>query len=255
MVTWSLVPLHGENAVWLSVFYQRDSQDIIKEIWRDIGGLTSFGHQRFNQSLKVLYKKNQEFSVILTNIEDSMNLYLTLIFMNAEGEIKGGPLLSKASLNVKGTMTYKIHSEGCNDDPNTCGHSEIIVNEQKYDGFGRGMTFVLVNASTGEYQNCRSFDWYADSTACQRSLQWLQSSPKGTTVFGAIRDEGTVKYNDQCEKALLLIGGKKPFQRQSRGSFAIVGYLGDQKPLWIGQNMSAPGKGPTILSGQVPLIC
>ena len=86
-VTWSLIPYNGETADWLSAFYQKDSQDTIKEIWRDTSGLTHFGQQKFNQSLKVTYKKNQEFSVILRNVEESMNLYLTLVFMDTKGEI------------------------------------------------------------------------------------------------------------------------------------------------------------------------
>ena len=48
------------------------------------------------------------------------------------------------------TLDYKIHSEGCNDNPNVCGHSEIIVEGTKYDRFGREMTFVLIDSRTGK---------------------------------------------------------------------------------------------------------
>ena len=37
--------------------------------------------------------------------------------------------------NTSDKISYKVHSEGCNDDPNGCGHSEIVVNGRKFDGF------------------------------------------------------------------------------------------------------------------------
>ena len=62
--------------------------------------MTHFGQQKFNQSLKVTYKKNQEFSVILRNVEESTNLYLTLVFMDTKGEIQSGPLFSSEAHTV-----------------------------------------------------------------------------------------------------------------------------------------------------------
>lgn len=76
-----------------------------------------------------------------------------------------------------------------------------------------------------------------------------------TVVLGAYQDEATNQYRAYyCDTALELIGGRKPFQREYRASFTIVGYKGQLKPIWIKQKMSSYGRGPTDLNGVFKLM-
>ena len=76
-----------------------------------------------------------------------------------------------------------------------------------------------------------------------------------TIVFGAYQDDATNYYHTQyCDTALETIGGRKPFQREYRASFAIAGYKGKAKASWVTQKMSSYGRGPTDLNGIFKLM-
>jgi len=73
-------------------------------------------------------------------------------------------------------------------------------------------------------------------------------------VFGAYQDESSHYFiSGKCDKALEIIGGKRPFQTEYRASYAIVGYRGSPKPSWVQQRKSVFGRGPTDLNGNVKL--
>lgn len=75
-------------------------------------------------------------------------------------------------------------------------------------------------------------------------------------VLAGYQDEATLRYdNNYCKRALLLIGGKEPFQTEYRASFALVGYKGAQRNVnWIRQKKSSAGRGPTDLNGSIELF-
>jgi len=107
-LTWSLHPLQGENADWLTVHYSQDDNKPITTIWKDISGVTGFGSQIFNDTLTVTYVKNKKMEVIIEGIQSSMNIYVTAIFIDEKGTIKGGPVYSKFNLTMSKGM-YVVH--------------------------------------------------------------------------------------------------------------------------------------------------
>ena len=67
-------------------------------------------------------------------------------------------------------------------------------------------------------------------------------------VLAAMQDEASAAASTECFEALEMIGGKEPFQREYRGSFAIIGYKGTKKVTWIEQKKFTAGKGPAELT-------
>lgn len=155
-------------------------------------------------------------------------------------------------------IAYHIHSEGCGDPgikPLTCGMSTITVNGVDHSKHGRGINFVAVDATNGNVRSSQSFDWHGDYQGCSKSLSWLRQWPDQTIIFGAYQDEASYHFiGGVCDKALELIGGKRPFQTEYRASFAIVGYIGKESVAWIQQKKSLYGRGPTDLKGNIKLI-
>ena len=73
-------------------------------------------------------------------------------------------------------------------------------------------------------------------------------------ILAAIQDDATAATNVICHQALEKIGGKKPFQREFRGSFGMIGYKGTEQVNWIEQKMSSPRAGPTELKKTITLL-
>ncbi|XP_066922834.1 sushi, von Willebrand factor type A, EGF and pentraxin domain-containing protein 1-like [Clytia hemisphaerica] len=154
-------------------------------------------------------------------------------------------------------IKYEIHSEGCGDPGRTnhCGKSTIKVDGVDHCKHARGINFVAIKGKTGKMHSSAAFDWHGSGAACASALNWLRNLPDHTIVMGAYQDEATSRYIPQhCDQALELIGGKKPFQREYRASFAIVGYKGVFRPFWTTQKMSSYGRGPTDLNGSIKLM-
>ena len=99
-LTWSLHPKSGENADWITVHYSKDDNKPITKIWKDISGTTQFANQTFNGTLTVNYEKNKKVEVIIEKIQSSMNIYVTAIFIDQLGTIKGGPAYSKFNITI-----------------------------------------------------------------------------------------------------------------------------------------------------------
>ena len=70
----------------------------------------------------------------------------------------------------------------------------------------------------------------------------------------AAQDEATNFAFNKCYIALQLLGGKHPFQREYRSSFAMIGYKGFHSVTWIEQRKSDFGKGSTKLSKNIQLL-
>uniref|UniRef100_A0A7M5VC44 Uncharacterized protein n=1 Tax=Clytia hemisphaerica TaxID=252671 RepID=A0A7M5VC44_9CNID len=96
---WKLLPLADEQIDWITVHYQKDNARKIRPIWEDITGTTTFGNSKFNASLMVIVQKNT-IDVTIQNIEESMLIYLTAVFINQKGEIQRGPMYSKYKISV-----------------------------------------------------------------------------------------------------------------------------------------------------------
>ena len=103
-IKWTLLPLHQEKANWLTLYYQVSENQIIQPIWDDINGITKFGKQKFNNALFINVFQNNQVTLNIEKIEDSMTIYLTVVFINKKGEIQGGPMYSKTKIVVFGKI-------------------------------------------------------------------------------------------------------------------------------------------------------
>ena len=113
-IKWSLLPLHQEKADWLTLYYQSDENLIIRPIWDDINGITKFGRQKFNDTLSVQVIQTTQVILNLQKVEESMTIYLTVVFINNKGEIQGGPLYSKTKIMVFGKiLTFNPKNTFC----------------------------------------------------------------------------------------------------------------------------------------------
>ena len=77
--------------------------------------------------------------------------------------------------------------------------------------------------------------------------------PYSKIVLVAIQDEGSY-YVKSALDALKRLGATDPVLPDFRGSFALVGYAGVNKPSWIAQKTAKRGLGPSVISLKVPLL-
>ena len=113
-IKWSLLPLHQEKADWLTIYYQAGENQIIQPIWDDINGITKYGKQKFNDTLSVQVVQTTQVVLNLQKVEESMTIYLTVVFINNKGEIQGGPLYSKTKIMVFGKiLTFNPKNTFC----------------------------------------------------------------------------------------------------------------------------------------------
>ena len=77
--------------------------------------------------------------------------------------------------------------------------------------------------------------------------------PYSKIVLVAIQDEGS-NYVKSALDALKRLGATDPVLPDFRGSFALVGYAGVNKPSWITQKTAKRGLGPSEISLKIPLI-
>ena len=103
-IKWKLIPLHQEKADWLTLYYQANENHIIRPIWDDINGVTKFGTQKFNDALSINVVKSTQVTLKIQKIEETMTIYLTVVFINKKGEIQGGPMYSKTKIVVFGKI-------------------------------------------------------------------------------------------------------------------------------------------------------
>ena len=76
-------------------------------------------------------------------------------------------------------------------------------------------------------------------------------------ILIAVQDEGASRMTSSLESAIVRVGGTKPVRPAYRGSYALVGYAGPERPSWIKQVMKPRRRGPSeimavISSGSGP---
>ena len=67
----------------------------------------------------------------------------------------------------------------------------------------------------------------------------------------AIQDEGS-KFMKSALDALKRLGATEPVVPDYQGSFALVGYAGENKPSWIAQKSAKRGQGPSEIFLKIP---
>ena len=95
---------------------------------------------------------------------------------------------------------------------------------------------------------------------CHNKLLWLSFTPLNRLcsncskiILVAIQDEGSI-YISPAIDALKRVGATHDLLHLTdyRGSFALVGYAGVNKPPWIAQQSAKRGKGPSEISLTIP---
>ena len=66
-------------------------------------------------------------------------------------------------------------------------------------------------------------------------------------VLIAIQDEGASRLYRYVQDAMVQVGATKPFTHGYRGSYALVGYTGPGRPLWIKQVQNRRRRGPSVI--------
>ena len=72
-------------------------------------------------------------------------------------------------------------------------------------------------------------------------------------VLVAIQDEGS-RYVSAALDALKRLGATDPILPDFRGSYALAGYSGINKPSWVTQQQANRSQGPSEISLKVALI-
>ncbi|PFX11936.1 Cell migration-inducing and hyaluronan-binding protein [Stylophora pistillata] len=164
------------------------------------------------------------------------------------------------TISPTGSTAYvHIHilSGGC-DDPgrshvsNTCGFSYIEVNGKDFSPHSRGYNVVVVDGKTGKAVEARAFDTFGISSSGDHLREYLNSLNGNKIVLVAIQDEGS-KFIKSALDALKRLGATHPVIPDYQGSFALVGYAGENKPAWIAQKVAKGGLGPSEISLKIPL--
>ena len=63
--------------------------------------MLDYGKSKFNNSLTVKRQSENQLEAIIENIEDSMMIYLTVVFKDNVGAIVNGPIYSKYEIEGK----------------------------------------------------------------------------------------------------------------------------------------------------------
>ena len=69
-------------------------------IWSDDQGTSAHGKQKFGDRLTVNYKQNKMFEVTVSGVMESFEMSLTLVFVDKENTILGGPVFSKVNITI-----------------------------------------------------------------------------------------------------------------------------------------------------------
>lgn len=98
----------------------------------------------------------------------------------------------------------------------------------------------------------KAFDTQYSSGAADRLRGYLNGLNGNKIVLVAIQEEGSFHVTPALD-ALKRLGAKDPVLPDFRGSFALAGYAGANKPLWITQKMAKRGLGPVEITLKIPL--
>ncbi|XP_066021208.1 uncharacterized protein [Pocillopora verrucosa] len=148
-----------------------------------------------------------------------------------------------------------IRSEGCND-PNrtldTCGIAYIKVDGKDHSRHLRGHNVVIVDQKTAGVLKSEAFDTHGDESAGNRLGVLLDAQEADKIILIAVQDEGSIHLK-QAFDALKRIGGYDLGFLDYRGSYALVGHAGEQRPSYVKQVQRKSGQGPSVISMTVPL--
>ena len=64
-------------------------------------------------------------------------------------------------------------------------------------------------------------------------------------ILIAVQDEGRSRMTSSLESAIRRVGGVNPVRPVYRGSYALVGYTGPDRPSWIEQVTKMRRRGPS----------
>ena len=70
-------------------------------IWSDDQGTSAHGKQKFGDRLTINYKQNKMFEVTTSEVMESFEMSLTLVFVDKENTMLGGPVFSKVKISKK----------------------------------------------------------------------------------------------------------------------------------------------------------
>ncbi|PFX19678.1 Angiopoietin-4 [Stylophora pistillata] len=131
--------------------------------------------------------------------------------------------------------------------------ASIKVNGKDYSPRLRGHNVVILSGVTGSFLDSKVFDTHASSDAGYRLRDYLNSIIGNKIVLIAIQDEGS-KHISPAIDALKRVRATDDILDLTdyRGSFALVGYAGVDKPTWIAQKSAKMGKGPSEISLTIP---
>ncbi|PFX27852.1 Protein crumbs-like 2 [Stylophora pistillata] len=159
-------------------------------------------------------------------------------------------------VTVEGSsIKVEIRSEGCNDPdktPNTCGKAYIKVNDVEHAKQRRGHNVVVVDAVIGIVEDSVVYDTHGNTDAGNQLKGFLNAISGDKIVLVAVQDEGS-RFSKDASDALTRMGGYDLDSLDYRGSYALVGHPGEQKPSYVKQVQSKSGQGPSIISMTIPL--
>ena len=67
-------------------------------------------------------------------------------------------------------------------------------------------------------------------------------------ILIAIQDEGAARMTRALQSAVVRVGGRNPVRPAYRGSYALVGYSGPERPSWIMQVTKPRYRGPSQIT-------
>ena len=151
-----------------------------------------------------------------------------------------------------GKIKIEIHSEAIEDGDYTRAGS-IKINSVERSPMGRGMNVVILD-NAGNYLTSKTFDTadpqYGRSEG-QRMTKYLDELPSERIVMvGGLENVG--QGMDEVKEALLRIGAEDPVDPGHNGSYALLGYTGPQKVVWLKQVACQRRTGPAKI---VEFIC
>ncbi|CAB3982538.1 chymotrypsinogen B-like [Paramuricea clavata] len=161
-------------------------------------------------------------------------------------------------------IKVELRSEGC-DDPKLvqvhCGRAYIKVNGRDYARKRRGHNLVILDLQTGRIEHQGVYDTHGSryqSEQMAKKLNGLVNARQKKVILIAVQDEARSRMTSSLESAIVRVGGRKPVRPAYRGSFALVGYTGTDRPSWIQQVMKPRRMGPSqimtvISSGPGPV--
>ena len=134
------------------------------------------------------------------------------------------------------------------DDPGKGTYTPIIIDGVDSGLKARGFNVVVLSAVDGDILKKKTFDTYGSSTASSNMVDFIESSPDGSVIVIAVRDEGTRYLKQSARNYIASLGSRYVATLGYRDTLAIVTAKGVPKPSWFAEKTAKKGKGPTRLA-------